>query len=184
MPTLQSTSEDTRVYELCILYPFPLSQKEEQEVLKGVEEILKDADVKVVFKDVWGRRGLAYSIGGYKEGNYVIYYVECDPSKLKEIDHQLKILKGVLRHLLVKPPKHYQISSYAERFEQWKEQSKMDEERLKQEKEDKLKRQVLEKAKRQARKAEKKPEETAPKAAAPKDITEQLDKLISDDIEL
>jgi ribosomal protein S6 len=179
MAELKASSEDTRIYELCVLYPFPLNQKEEQEVLKGVEEILSEAQAKTLLKDAWGRRGLAYPIGGYREGSFVIYYLDMDPSKVKEINEQLKIMKGVLRHLVVKPPKHYKIAPMAGRLDEWKQEARVAGEKKAMEKEEKLKKQVIEKAKRTsaAKKPEPKKEAAAPKA----DIGKKLDQLISDD---
>ncbi len=181
MAELSASSEDTRIYELCVLYPFPLNQKEEQEVVKGIEELIGEAGAKVIMKDAWGRRGLAYPIGGYREGCFVIYYLDMEPAKLKEMDNQLRILKGVLRHLIVKPPKHYKITPYAGRFDEWKQQAKVEGERKAAEKEEKLKKQMLEKAKRQTKKSDaEKPKAERP--AAPKaDIGKKLDQLISDD---
>jgi small subunit ribosomal protein S6 len=181
MATLQSSSEDTRVYELCVLYPFPLNQKEEQDILKGIEELLSEAKAKVILKDVWGRRGLAYPVKGYREGSFVMYYVEMDPSELKEIDNQLKIMKGVLRHLVVKPPKGYKIVPMAGRYEEWKQQAKVEGERKAAEKEEKLKKQVLEKAKRQFKKSDAEKAKVEKPAAPKGDISKKLDQLISDD---
>lgn len=180
MADLKASSEDVRIYEFCVLYPFPLNQKEEQEILKSVEELFAEANAKTIMKDVWGRRGLAYPIKGYREGSFVIYYLEMEPAKLKEIDNQLKIMKNVLRHLIVKPPKKYKIVPMSGRYEEWKQETKAEGERKAAEKEEKLKKQVLDKAKRQTKKADEKPKVEKP--AAPKgDISKKLDQLISDD---
>lgn len=182
MPSLVPTSEDTRIYEWCILYPYPFGQKEEAELLRDIEALFTEVGAKQVAKDKWGRRGLAYSIGGFKEGNYVVYYYEMDPSKVKEVDVQLRIMKGVLRHLFIKPPKNYQIVEYSEAYQQWlKDREQIGEQRAR-EREEKLKEQVARKAKRQAKMAdEKKKEQPAKPAISSKDLTEKLDKLISDD---
>ncbi len=172
------SSEDTRVYECAVLYPYPINQKEEQELLKEVEAMFTDAGGKQMFKDPWGRRGLAYSIGGFSEANVIVYYYDLDPSKVKQIDGELKIQKGVLRHLIVKPPKNYQIVPYADAYDKWKEQSRVEDERRASEKEEKLKKQVVDKAKRQSTKPEGKKAEVSDKPKA--DLTQQLDKLISD----
>lgn len=177
------STEDGRIYECAVLYPFPMNQKEENELLKGVEEIFAEADAKLLLKDKWGQRGLAYKVGGFTEGNFVIYYYELDPLKLKEIDTQLRILKGVLRHMIVKPPKKYVIGPMADNLQKWKEQSRMEGEQRAQEKEDRLKKQVVEKAKRAGAKVEKK--KTEEKAAPTGTVAEGLDKLISDkDLEI
>lgn len=183
MAMLQASSEDVRIYECAVLYPYPFSQKEEATLAKEIEQHFADAGAKLVFKDSWGRRGLAYKIGGFNEANIVIYYYEMEPKKLKEVDNALRIQKGVLRHLIVKPPKNYQVVSYSEKFEQWKEDDKLAEEKKAADKEEKLKKQVLEKAKRQSAKPAAKKDAPAPKPAG--DIGTQLDKLISDkDLEM
>lgn len=175
------SNEDARIYECAVLYPYPMNQKEESDLLKGVEEIFKEAEAKVLLKDAWGQRGLAYKVGGFEDGNFVIYYLEMDPSALKEVDTQLRILKGMLRHMIIKPPKKYVIAPMADNLQKWKEQSRMEGEARAAAKEEKLKKQVVEKAKRAT-----KPKKVAEEKAAPTGtISEGLDKLISDkDLEI
>lgn len=177
---LADTESDRRLYEFCILYPYPYSPKEEQELIKSLEEIFREAGGKVVMKDLWGRRGLAYTIGVYTEGNFAVYYVELDPPRIKEIDQTLRIHKGVLRSIIVKPPKHYKMQSYAEKFQAWQEDRKLEEERAVREREERLQRQVVEKAKRSTRAAKKAeaPAEVKP-AMTEEALTKELEKLIS-----
>lgn len=183
MVSYTPSSEDVRLYEVAVLYPYPMNQKEESELLKSIDEIFAEAGSKLIFKDAWGRRGLAYKIGGFDEGNFVIYYFEIDPSKLDEIDEQLRILKGMLRHMIIKPPKKYQIAPYAESEKKWKEQNRLEGERKVQEKEDKKLKQVVDKAKRAPVRAKK--EEGAAKPVTGEALTQQLEKLISDkDLEI
>lgn len=180
-----SEDDNVRLYEIAVLYPFPINQKEESDLQKAIEGLLEEAGGKQIFKDVWGRRGLAYKIGGFLEGSFIIYYYELDPSKIDAIDEELRILKGVLRHMIVKPPKNYQITSYADAEKQWKEQDRLEGERRQQEKEEKKLKQVVNKAKR---KTAAKKEESSDKPEKPitgKALDDQLDKLISDsDLEI
>lgn len=185
MVSYTPTSDEVRLYEIAVLYPYPMNQKEEAELLKGVEEIVKDAGGKQIFKDVWGRRGLAYTIGGFNEGSFIVYYYEMDPSKVEEIGEQLRILKGMLRHMIIKPPKKYQIASYADAEKKWKEQSRLEGERKIQEKEDKKLKQVVEKAKRSQTRKKDDDDGAAAKPVTGEALTQQLDKLISDkDLEI
>lgn len=185
MVSYTPSSEDVRLYEVAVLYPYPMNQKEEAELLKGIDEIFADAGAKQIFKDVWGRRGLAYKIAGFEEGNFVIYYFEIDPSKLTEIDEQLRILKGMLRHMMIKPPKKYQISPYAESEKKWKEANRLEGERKVQEKEDKKLKQVVDKAKRAVPVRERSKKDDVKPAVTGEALTQELDKLISDkDLEL
>lgn len=168
-----------RVYETAILYPSPMNQKEEKELLKAIEEIFAEAKATLILNDAWGERGLAYKVGGFDQANVLVMYHEIDPSEIKEIDHQLSILKGVLRHLIVKPVKNYDIAPMAGRLDQWKEQLRIDREVRVREKEEKKLKQVVEKVKRAPKK--KMVEE---KAAPTETVSEGVDKLISDDLGL
>lgn len=171
-----------RLYETAILYPSPMNQKEENELLKGIDEIFAEASAAVLLKDAWGTRGLAYKVGGFQEANVLVMYHEIDPSKIKEIDRQLSILKGVLRHLIVKPVKNYDIAPMAGRLDQWKEQVRVDREVRVREKEEKKLKQVVEKAKRAPAKPKKTVVDDKPK---PTETIEQgVDKLLSDDLSL
>lgn len=176
-------SEDTRVYEVAVLYPYPMPPKEESQLLKDIEGLFSDAGGTQMFKDPWGRRGLAYKIGGFDEANVIIFYYDLDPSKLKEIEDQMKIMKGVLRHMVVKPPKGYTIASYADNYDRWKEQSRLEEEKRVTDREEKLKKQVVEKAKRMSAKPAEKKAEISDKPKA--DLGSSIDKLLSDkDLEI
>jgi small subunit ribosomal protein S6 len=181
MPSLVPSSEDTRIYELCLLYPYPFGQKEENDLLKEVEGLFEEVGGKQVAKDKWGRRGLAYPIKGATEGNFVIYYYDLDPAQVKEIDRQLRIMKGVLRHMFVKPPKNYQILKYSEVYEEWLKNRESVEEVRARQKEEKVKEQVAKKAKRQVQKAADEKKAAAAKPMQEDVLTEKLEKLISDD---
>ncbi|MDD5103116.1 MAG: 30S ribosomal protein S6 [Candidatus Peribacteraceae bacterium] len=178
-------SEDTVIYECCVLYPANLSQKEEQTLLKGIEEIFAEAEGRQIAKDAWGRRGLAYPIKKQTEGNFLVLYYEMDPTKMREVDRQLRILPNVLRHLMVKPPKGYELVKYSEAFEQWQKDKVTAVETKRKEEETKLQRKVVEKAKRDAKRTEVKKAEVKkkeiPSTLEEADLSKKLDELISDD---
>lgn len=180
-----AVTEDATLYELCVLAPYPLSQKEEQTVWKDVEALFAELGGKVTFKDVWGRRGLAYPIKGFKEGAYVVYMLELDPSKIRELERQLRIMKNVLRHLVVKPPKHYKPVKYSELYAKWEEEGTFQQLRQSQEKQKRLEKQVMEKAKTAAKKATARTRKTEEASDKPKmseeAISQEVSKLLSDD---
>ncbi|MCK5019494.1 MAG: 30S ribosomal protein S6 [Candidatus Peribacteraceae bacterium] len=185
MPKLQPSSEDVRVYEVAVLYPFPINQKEEKNILDEIDTIFKEADAKLIESDKWGNRGLAYNIEGYNEGNFIIYYYEIDPLKIKEIDEALRILPGALRHLIVKPPKGYEVVKFSKDYQEWISNRETESERRTREKEEKIKKQVADKAKRQVKRTENEKKAPVKKSEATpleeKKLSEQLDKIISDD---
>src|SRR3989338_1745529 len=119
MTKLLPSSEDLRIYEIAVLYPTDLSQKDEHTLFQEIDELFQEAGSKTLLKDSWGQRGLAFPISGHREGKYVIFYIESDPSRVKALDLSLRILKGILRHLVVKPPEGYEPPLFAEKYTQW-----------------------------------------------------------------
>lgn len=177
------TETDLRLYEICVLYPSNLNQKEESTLIKEVEGLFEENGGIQVAKDVWGKRGLAYSIKGNDEGNYIVYYYNLPPESLKEIDTSLRIMPNLMRHLIVKPPKDYEIVKYSEVYETWLKERESIEETRKKEKEERLAKRVADKAKRQVKRAEKtkKDEPSAPKETDTEKLSAELDKIIADD---
>lgn len=182
----ESTDVEPRLYEIAVLYPYPIGEREHQQLLKEVEAIFAEAGAKVIAKDLWGRRGLAYSIKGSMEGNFAIYHVEMDPLRLKDINQAMKIEKNVLRHMVIKPPKNYKIVKYSELYEQWLKDREKEKEQDVRQSEDKVREQVARRAKQQRARATERQKETEskPQAIQEDQLTEQLEKLIKDDISL
>ncbi|MDO8648580.1 MAG: 30S ribosomal protein S6 [Candidatus Peregrinibacteria bacterium] len=184
MATLVPTSEDTRIYECAVLLPYGLPQREEQELIKRIEGMFDEVGAKQIAKDVWGRRGISFPIKGTMEALVIIYHFDMDPSRVKEVDQQMRIEKNLLRHLIVKPPKGYQIVKYSELYEKWLKERETREETQSREREERLKEQVAKKAKRQVERTtveRKKTDAEAKPALEETELTEKLDKLISDD---
>jgi small subunit ribosomal protein S6 len=50
----------------------------------------------------WGKRRLAYRVGQYREGYYVVSNFDVDAAKIAELERVLKISDTVFRHLLVR----------------------------------------------------------------------------------
>ena len=51
---------------------------------------------------MWGKKKLAYPIGQFVEGSYVLAHFNLKPASTKELEANLQISEEVLRHLLVK----------------------------------------------------------------------------------
>jgi ribosomal protein S6 len=178
MPTLNASSEDVRVYEFAVMYQPDLDQKAETALLKELDEHFAEAGGKLLFKDPWSKRGLAYKIGGFSDAKFVIYYFEMDPSKIRELDQQLRLTKGVLRHMIVIPPKGYEAVSYEEKYLDWLKNRVTVAEQRQHKKEERLKQTVTAQAKRATKRMEKPKAEAKPLEM--KKLDAELDKLISD----
>lgn len=184
MPVLTPSSEDVRIYEVAILYPFPMNQKEENQMLKDITALFEESGAKLMEQDKWGQRGLGYKIGGHTEGVFIISYYEMDPAKLKGVDEALRIIPGVLRHLIVKPPKGYVVTKYSENYKNWLKDRESQDDRKSRETEEALQKKVSDKAKRQVKRVQEEKAEKVAENAKPmvkKELDKELEKLISDD---
>ncbi len=180
MPTLNPSNEDVRVYEFAVMYQPNLDQKAESVLLAEIEGHFKDAKGKLLFKDPWSKRGLAYKIGGFDDAKFVIYYYEIAPSEIRELDHQLRLQKGVLRHLMVIPPKGYEAVSFEAKYQDWMKNRETIEDVRTRKREEKLKQNVVSQAKRVTKRMETKAKETVKQPLKMQDLDSQLDKLIAD----
>ena len=173
-------SEDLCIYECTILLPTTLSEKEEGQTLAAIEQLCTEKGGKILHKDFWGRHGLAYPIRKHREGKYVVYVVELPPGAVPALGAQMRLEKSVLRHLLVKTPEHYEITSFAARAERWKKEQEQHAEVRERQREEELKQKIVHRAARAA------PVQEAPKVptAPPEEsvsLEEKLTEIISDE---
>src|SRR5437588_11580455 len=52
--------------------------------------------------DAWGRRRLAYPIGRFRDGVYILTRLQLPPGATVEIERALKLTESIIRHLLVR----------------------------------------------------------------------------------
>ena len=50
----------------------------------------------------WGRKRLAYPIGRYRDGVYILSRFTMPPNAAAEVERALKLTESVIRHLLVR----------------------------------------------------------------------------------
>jgi len=179
MPTtLPSTTDNTRIYECMVLLSMQLSEKELTQSLRALDQLFEERGGKKLKQDAWGRQGLAFPIKKHREGQYMVFLYELPPGAAQAIDSALRLEKAVLRHLLIKIPKHYEFVTFVDRAAAWeKEKEKVMQER-EQEREEALKQKIV----HQATKAiVTKDLPSSPLLGGEGSIDEKLTELISDE---
>jgi small subunit ribosomal protein S6 len=89
-----------RNYEIAIVL-HPDLEIDIESATSKVEKIIDLAKGKIVKKDNWGKRKLAYKIKKQDWGIYVFYNVQLDPSAVAQIEGTLRITEEVMRYLIV-----------------------------------------------------------------------------------
>jgi small subunit ribosomal protein S6 len=91
-----------RQYELVYLVSPQATEQDVADLHAQVEATVARFGAQLAKTENWGRRKLAYEIGGHKEGTYVLEVIDGAGDVMKEIDRRLKVNEQVLRHLVVR----------------------------------------------------------------------------------
>lgn len=89
-------------YEITVLYDpsleVDLGKAEEQ-----ITKIFTTNNGKVIDRETWGKRKLAYAIKKQEYAIYVIYTVELSGPDVAKVETTLNITNEIIRYLIVKP---------------------------------------------------------------------------------
>ena len=87
-------------YELVVLLHPDLEIDVEAPIAK-VERLVETAGGRVIKRDNWGKKRLAYRIKKQDFAIYVYFEIELEGSKVRELENQILITEEILRHILV-----------------------------------------------------------------------------------
>ena len=91
-----------RDYELMIVLDPNLDEAATEALNTRIQNLIKQRGGTVESVEPWGRKRLAYPIGRYGDGVYVLTRMQLPPNAAVEIERQLKLTESVIRHLLVR----------------------------------------------------------------------------------
>jgi small subunit ribosomal protein S6 len=91
-----------RQYELIYILPPGTTDEQATELHTQVEGIVSRLHGRIEKTENWGRRKLAYEIGHFKEGVYVLEVINGGGELMKELDRRLRVMDQVVRHMIVR----------------------------------------------------------------------------------
>ena len=94
--------EGLRSYELMYILDPNLDEDASGALLGKIEELMTKQGVEVEKTEPWGKRRLAYSIKGHRDGTYILSYLKAEPTAISEMERRLRVTDGVLRFLTVR----------------------------------------------------------------------------------
>tara|TARA_Y100000588_G_C14180664_1_gene893516 strand:- start:89 stop:550 length:462 start_codon:yes stop_codon:yes gene_type:complete len=100
-----------RQYELIFVVAPDLDESEVGSLNNQVEEIVLSGGGRIDKVDNWGRRRLAYEIGRFREGVYVLVLFTGLGSIIGELDRKLKVSDKILRFLTVRVDEDFRKAS-------------------------------------------------------------------------
>ena len=91
-----------RDYELMVVLDPNLDEAAIDSLNTRIQSLATQRGGVIEHVDTWGRRRLAYPIGRYRDGVYILYRMQLPPNAAAEIERALKLTESVVRHLLVR----------------------------------------------------------------------------------
>jgi small subunit ribosomal protein S6 len=91
-----------RTYEVVYIAAPNTSDDDLTKLNSQLEKVVTDLGGTISKTDNWGRKKLAYKIGKYDEGVYVILYIEGNGNEIAEVERRLRVNDAVIRHLTVR----------------------------------------------------------------------------------
>ena len=91
-----------REYELMVVFDPNLDDAAVDALNTRIQNMITQRGGSIDTVDNWGRRRLAYPIGRYRDGVYILSRFQLPPNAASEIERALKLTESVIRHLLVR----------------------------------------------------------------------------------
>lgn len=183
--------ENLSSYEMMVIVHPGIGDAKTKEELDEIRKLISANGGEVFSEDLWGLRDMSYRIRKENEGYYAVFNFRLEPVKITVLEKALSIQNAILRFIVIKTPRNYEIKTLEQYTEEAEKEllEKKEKEKEKDEtrKEERAVRKPVERVERVAKvekvektekKVEKKEEEEKPKKAAPsKKIDDSRDKL-------
>lgn len=87
-------------YELVVLLHPDLEIDVDSPISK-LEKLIEAASGKVIKRDNWGKKRLAYAVKHHDFAVYVAFDIQIDPKNVRQLENAVLLTEEVIRHLLV-----------------------------------------------------------------------------------
>lgn len=91
-----------RIYEIIFILKPETSEEEADRFIGQMEGIVTSSGGTIRKIEKMGQRRLAYLVDRYREGQYVLFSVECDVNTVKEFERRLRVTDAVIKFLSVR----------------------------------------------------------------------------------
>ena len=89
-------------FEHIIMLKQDLSSSDLEETLKMHEQTLDELEGKMIYKESWGLRSLAYPIKENKKAFYEFMNIELPQNKIDDLNSKLNLNENIIRYLSIK----------------------------------------------------------------------------------
>ncbi len=113
-----------RTYEVVFVAAPTLSNEELEAFINHIRTVVEGKNGKVVKVDNWGKKSLAYKIGKYRDGYYVVLSLEGDGAMIAELERRFRVTDYIIRFISVRIDEDMKRSEKLKAMRQRKSASK------------------------------------------------------------
>ncbi len=89
-------------YETIFIADPDIQNDQVDTIVNKIKQTITSKNGNVTGEDRWGRRRLAYSVQGHREGFYTILNFTADGTVVTDLDHYFRVTDSILRHMTLK----------------------------------------------------------------------------------
>jgi len=91
-----------RVYEVLFIVAPNIEESDIETLVTQLSDVATNQGAHVVKVDRMGRRRLAYPVGKFNEGHYVVLTIEGSGSEIAELERRMRVTDAVIRYITIR----------------------------------------------------------------------------------
>jgi small subunit ribosomal protein S6 len=91
-----------RFYEVMFIVRPDMAEEDLDKLIAGLDQTVTTGGGKVRATEKLGRRKLAYTVGKFNDGNYVLLTVDADGVLIAELERRLRVSEPVIKFITVR----------------------------------------------------------------------------------
>ena len=91
-----------RVYEVLFIVAPNIEESDIETLVTQLSDVATNQGAQVAKVDRMGRRRLAYPVGKFNEGHYVVLTIEGSGSEIAELERRMRVTDAVIRYITIR----------------------------------------------------------------------------------
>ncbi len=91
-----------RIYECVVIAKQDIPSQDIHKYAKKIHAMFTDLSCKLLKKEYWGLRNLAYEIKKNKKGHYFFMCIEGSGNSVKKVENNFKVSEEILKYFTVR----------------------------------------------------------------------------------
>ncbi|MEE2705002.1 MAG: 30S ribosomal protein S6 [Pseudomonadota bacterium] len=100
-----------QLYESVVIARQDISVTQAEALADDLSKILEEQGAKVLKRENWGLRSLAYRIKKNRKGHYLLFNIQGEPDAINDYERRMRIMEQVLRYLTIRVDEHEENES-------------------------------------------------------------------------